>query len=181
MGSQTVAITIDVPVPNDSITRHPNQNSPRPADAFPPAAASCSSTSHYNEPAASSSVGCSGRRDGVDLEPALSGPVSGIGEGAELELRVRVWRAVRDYEWKQVDHTGRVLALALALCVPMLAVQTALKNMSDYYERAPLPGLDPLNRTLPDVLLNLWQPHTVRPPRATALFLAVTLVAQQQS
>ena len=180
MGSQTVAITIDVPVPNGSLTQHPEQNSPRPADAFSPAAASCSSTSHYNSPPASSSVGRSGRRDGVDLEPALSGPVSGIGEGAELNLRVRVWRAVCDYEWEQVDHTGRVLALALALCVPMLAVQTALKNMGDYYERAPLPGLDPLNRTLPDVLLNLWQPHAVRPPRATALF-CVTLVAQQQS
>ena len=163
MGSQTVAITIDVPVPNGSLTRH---------------AASCFSTSHSNSPASSSSAGRSGRRTASTSSRRV---VSVIGEGAELKLRVRVWRAVRDYEWEQVGHTGRVLALALALCVPMLAVQTALKNMGDYYERAPLPGLDPLNRTLPDVLLNLWQPHAVRRPRATALFCAVTLVAQEQS
>ena len=164
MGSQTVAITIDVPAPNLK------QNSPRPAETFPPAAAYSSSSStsslNLNSPASNSSAGrSSGRKEDVDLKQH-SGPVSGIREGEELQLRVRVWRALRDYEWEQVGHTGRVFALALALCMPMLAVQTALKNMGDYYERAPLPGIDPLNRTLPDVLLNLWQPHPVRPPRA---------------
>lgn len=102
----------------------------------------------------------------VDADSTQSlGLGPGPGPGARrLSVPMRVWRAIREYQWAQVRHTGVVFALTIALCVPMLAVQTALKNMGDYFEKAPRADLDPLNRTLPDVLLNLWQPHAVRSP-----------------
>lgn len=60
---------------------------------------------------------------------------------------------------QQLLHTIRVLLVMLALWVPMLAVQTVLKNMAVAHIRAPRSDLAELNRTLPDVLLDHWPHH----------------------
>ena len=60
---------------------------------------------------------------------------------------------------QQVLHTILVLLVTFAMWVPMLAVQTVLKNSAIAHIRAPRPDLADLNRTLPDVLLDNWPPH----------------------
>ena len=80
-----------------------------------------------------------------------------------LKLWARARRVLSDFQratWvQQLLHTILVLLVSLAMWVPMLAVQTVLKNAAMAYIRSPRPDLAELNRTLPDVLLDHWPQH----------------------
>lgn len=69
---------------------------------------------------------------------------------------------VSDECFSQVAHTAFVLLVAVAISVPMLAAQVALKNWAAAQGLGPNSDIDQLNRTLPDVLLNRWPRNTVR-------------------
>lgn len=97
------------------------------------------------------------------LAPRASGQSDDGSQSRSMWQRLRASRVGEacDECRTQAPHTALVLLVMIAFCVPMLAAQVALKNWAAAHESDPRPDLDPLNRTLPDVLLNHWPRNTV--------------------
>lgn len=70
-------------------------------------------------------------------------------------------RAAVQESGPQACRTTLVFLLSLLLVLPMLIAQTLLKNWAAAHERDPPPELDPLDRPLPDILLNSWEERSV--------------------
>lgn len=70
-------------------------------------------------------------------------------------------RAAVQESGPQTCRTTLVFLLSLLLVLPMLIAQTLLKNWAAAHERDPPPELDPLDRPLPDILLNHWEERSV--------------------
>ena len=62
----------------------------------------------------------------------------------------------------QACRTALVFLVMLALVLPMQVSQTTVKNWAAAHMQDPRPDLNPLDRTLPDILLNHWEERSVR-------------------